>query len=105
MLGDLTPGQRALAEYMSGLSEEAYCAGWMQGLEYALWQVVLDRRSIYGRLVFTAEHADNLRRLSASCRGWILFDDDREETWVSRSDWEIRYSAWLTTPAARQSAD
>jgi hypothetical protein len=37
MLSDLTPDQRALARYMSDLSEEAYCAGWMSGLEYALW--------------------------------------------------------------------
>jgi hypothetical protein len=37
MLRDLTPAQLELAEYMSDLSEEAYCAGWMRDLEYALW--------------------------------------------------------------------
>lgn len=31
MLSELTPSQRALAEYMSDLSEDAYCAGWMLG--------------------------------------------------------------------------
>jgi hypothetical protein len=42
MLRDLTPAQCELAKYMSDLSEEAYCAGWMQGLEYALWQVLVE---------------------------------------------------------------
>ena len=38
MLRDLTPPQRQLADFMSDLSENAYCAGWMSGLEYALWE-------------------------------------------------------------------
>jgi hypothetical protein len=31
MLLKLEPKARELADYMSGLSEEAYCAGWMKG--------------------------------------------------------------------------
>ena len=102
MLGDLTPDQLALAEYMSDLSEQAYCAGWMLGLEFALWQVVLGNRRNYGRLVFTAKHRDRLRQLSASCGGWIIFDDDRRETWVSRQEWDRRFTEWLTTSAAKR---
>jgi hypothetical protein len=52
MLGDLTAPQRRLAEFMSELSEEAYYAGWMLELEYALWEALVDGRSEYGRLEF-----------------------------------------------------
>jgi hypothetical protein len=102
MLRDLNPAQTALAQYMSDLSEEAYCAGWMMGLEYALWQVVLGLRTDYGRLAFTSEHVAELREFSASCGGWIVFDDEREETWIPRKEWEARFQAWLTSPAAKR---
>jgi hypothetical protein len=36
VLLDLSPQARALADYMSELSEEAYSAGWMMGLEFEL---------------------------------------------------------------------
>jgi hypothetical protein len=99
MLGELTPDQFALAEYMSDLSEDAYCAGWMDGLEYALWQVVLGQRTKYGHSTFTKEHATQLRRLATSCGGWIVFDHEREETWVSQADWERRFEEWRLSPS------
>jgi hypothetical protein len=36
MLADLSLPQKELAEYMSSLSELAFLAGWMDGLEFAL---------------------------------------------------------------------
>ena len=94
MMRELTKEQYALAQYMSELSEEAYCAGWMDGLEYALWQVVLDQRRAYGRLVFTSDHVLKLRSLSEASGGWIIFDDDLEETWLSAPDWNARFQDW-----------
>jgi len=94
MLRDLTPTQSDLQQYMSDLSEEAYYAGWEDGLEFALWEVVLDQRTEYGRLVVTPEHRARLIALSDACGGWIVFDDVTEETWVSRADWEKLFSAW-----------
>ena len=102
MLKDLTRDQTQLAQYMSDLSEEAYFAGWMLGLEYALWQVVVGQRGDYGHLTFTPEHAGKLQRLSAACGGWIVFDGENEETWVPRPEWEQRFAAWLNTPRAKQ---
>jgi hypothetical protein len=94
MLSDLIGEQRVLAEFMSSLSENAYCAGWMDGLEFALWQVLLGERREYGRLVMTGEDRWKLRSLSDAAAGWIVFDDDREETWISFEDWKIRFQAW-----------
>ena len=94
MLKNLTPAQAELERYMSDLSEEAYCAGWMQGLEYALWEVVLGELGEYGRLVLSQEHRMRLRNLSQACGGWIVFDDESEETWIPTAEWEQRFSAW-----------
>jgi hypothetical protein len=94
MLRDLTNDQRQLADFMSDLSEEAYCAGWMEGLEYALWEAVIGLRRDYGRLDVTEEQRARLHELSDSCQGWIVFDNDKEETWLALDEWEGRYSAW-----------
>jgi len=72
---------------MSNLSEEAYGAGWMDGLEFALWQIVVGDRRDYGRLAVPDEHVSILRSLSVAAGGWIVFDDERDETWVSAADW------------------
>lgn len=94
MIADLNPDQQALADYMSELSEEAWYAGWMQGLEYALWEAVLGLRTDYGRLTMSEEHRTRLKRLSDACSGWIVFDEHTEETWVSLENWMIRFSSW-----------
>ena len=86
---------------MSELSEKAYHAGWMTGLEYALWQLVLGQRGDYGHLTFSSEDAVTLRRQSQECGGWIVFDDDKEETWVPLSEWEGRFARWQAGPAAK----
>ena len=92
MLEDLTPEQRALAELMEELSEEAFCATWMSSLEVALWEMVLGRRRRFGRLEISAEQLDRLRALAAACGGWIVYDMQRGETFVLRAEWERRFS-------------
>jgi hypothetical protein len=76
MRSGLTPEQQELVRYMSDLSEQAYCAGWMAGLEYALWEVVIGTRHQYGRLLVTEDHRVQLRRLSEACGGWIVCEDN-----------------------------
>jgi hypothetical protein len=87
MLNDLTPEQRALAEYMSDLSEQAYSAGWMRDLEHTLWRALTDGPFRYGYLELTLQHIARLRELSERCGGWIRFDNDKEESFVSRERW------------------
>ena len=77
---------------MSDLSEQAYYAGWMRDLEYALWEAVLGVRREYGRLELTEAPRMRLRELSDGCGGWIVFDDNTEETWLPRTEWEERFS-------------
>jgi hypothetical protein len=72
-----------LKNYMGELSERAYCAGWMDGLEYALWKAVLEGRLKYGQMQITRAHTEKLKQLSDPCGGWIVWDDESEETYVS----------------------
>jgi hypothetical protein len=99
MLEDLTPPQRRLAELMSELSEEAYYAAWAVGLEYALWEAVLDGRSEWGMLELTEEQRTQLRQLAEECAGWIVFDDQRQEVWLSTPDWQALFARWKQTRA------
>jgi hypothetical protein len=82
-----------LSEYMSELSEQAYCAGWMQGLEYALWNAVLKGRVKYGRLQITRAHTQKLKELSEQCGGWIVWDDDLGEAFMPLDQWQKKYEA------------
>jgi hypothetical protein len=90
----MTPEAEELREYMSELSEEAWRAGWMTNLEYDLWSVVQDGPAKYGWLALDAERIAKLRRLAASCGGWIIFDDEAGETWVPAAEWDLLYAAW-----------
>lgn len=82
-----------LSEFMSELSEQAYCAGWMQGLEYALWNAVLKGRAKYGRLQITRVHTQKLKVLSDRCGGWIIWDDDLGESFIPMEQWQKKYEA------------
>ena len=103
MLGDLSPEQVELADYMSELSEEAYSAAWMEGLEYALWEAAIGQRAQYGRLTFSQEKRTKLRELSDACGGWIVFGEPSEETWVPAAEWERLFNLWAADPTRRGS--
>lgn len=92
MLQNLTPEERRLADYMSALSEKAYFAGWMEGLEFALWEAMNGQKKQYGCLVFSKEELETLRTLSEAVGGWIVFDDTQEETFVRIEDWKTLYN-------------
>ena len=88
----MTSAERQLAEYMSELSEEAWRASWMDGLEFALWEAVLGQRHKYGCLEMTTDQRSKLGSLSEQCGGWIVYDDDSGEKWVPLDDWKSRFA-------------
>ncbi len=87
MINDLNPSQRELAEYMSSLSEEAYSARWMSGLELELWKAMKKEIVKYGRLEITDEIIAKLKDLSSKANGWIVFDDENEEIFLTWKLW------------------
>lgn len=89
MLEDLNKEQLKLAEYMSELSELAYTAGWMDNLEFSLWNAMNNEITEYGRLVFNAEIIEHLRELSNKAGGWVVFDEKKDETFLPWKEWNI----------------
>ncbi len=87
MLTDLTPEQRALAEYMSELSEKAIHAGWIGNLEHALWRARIEGPFVYTRLVMTDEHVATLREVNERWGGWIVYDPVQGEMFVPTEKW------------------
>ena len=72
---------------MSEISQSAYCAGWMDSLEYALWHLLTTGQTRYGRSKVTSEELMRLRSLSERCGGWIICDEQKGLTFVPIEDW------------------
>ena len=101
MLDDLTTFQRALADLMSDLSEDTYCAGWLTDLEFLLWETVIGRRDSYGRFPLTEGEILRLKELSEAGGGWIVYDEVARETWVPFEAWSQRFEDWSRTHAVK----
>ena len=89
----MTEESEDLATYMSELSELAFCASWMDSLEYTLWCFTRHGPGQYGLLEITTEIIAKLKALSDACGGWIWWDENADEceTWVSLEKWEEMY--------------
>ena len=74
---------------MSEISEAHYCAGWMNGLEFSLWEMIIDRSADrqYGMCPITDEQLDRLLDLSRECGGWIFWLKDTGETFLKMETW------------------
>ncbi|WMW81309.1 hypothetical protein RF679_03260 [Undibacterium cyanobacteriorum] len=96
MLRDLSEQQRALADYMSELSEAAFHAGWMEALEFELWEAVVTGPRRFGQLDISQDHILHLSELHKACGGWIRFDEEYEEIFVPTGEWLKRVAEYLT---------
>ncbi len=97
MLKDLDRDQLQLAELMSKISEESLSAGWMNGLEYELWEILNYNKSTYGGYSITADDLQQLKVLSDKCSCWIIFDDENEETALDLESWKKKYNEKMGT--------
>lgn len=78
-----------LTRLMSGISEERWCAGWLGGLEYTLWDAVVGRQ----KAVCSSEEIEQLKYLSEKC-GWIIWDEQSKgEKFVPMQEWLRLYEA------------
>ena len=69
---------------MTGISEEFWCAGWMMGLEYSLWNAAAGN----GQGRFTDRQVTLLKLLAEEADGWWVWSKKdgkphfvRLETW------------------------
>jgi hypothetical protein len=79
---------------MAALSEEAYSAGWMQDIEFELWQAVLEGPRRCGHFDLTNDHVAKLSTLAEQCGGSVRFSDEAmDEVFVPMPEWEQLYAA------------
>ena len=88
-----SPAWLELVEAISEISEEAYAASWMKDVEYDLWERVEHGPGQYGRLRVTYDHIRKLEELARKCGGWVRFDPEAGEVFVSLADWKRMYLA------------
>jgi len=90
--------QQALASLMSNISENSWCAGWMDGLEFRLWQMVQDPEdNLYGRAIVSKEKIQILKEISDEISGWIAWSEkEGKEVFVSMNEWLTNYDEWLS---------
>jgi hypothetical protein len=75
MPSDLTVEAQVLADTMSAISEDAWCAGWMLDLEFDLWAAIQGDKKGYRRAMVDDVDIAKLRWLSNACGGWIVFHE------------------------------
>ena len=91
-----------LAKAMSDISEAAFCASWMDELEYRLWEAVLGGSRQYGQITLTTEQLERLRRMSEGLGGWVRFSDETgAEEFTPHEQWRAMYGRWLSERGER----
>lgn len=99
-----------LYQLMSDISEDCYCAGWLIGNEYRLWNAITDpnddRR--YGMSEIAEDDIARLRELSAHAGGWWMWEDKDDSPgamFIALAEWEKHVSglraALNPSPAAQ----
>jgi len=77
-----------LREYMSELSEDYYCAGWLNNLEYSLWSMMTDGPGKWGLGHFKWEEVHALIFLSHESGGWWRWNDTHGDCeFLTMSEW------------------
>jgi hypothetical protein len=85
----MKPEARLLARLMSDLSEDYFCAGWLDGCEYALWAdltgSVSEDEKGWG---ISEADKEELRVAQQLAGGWIVWSEEKGETeFLPLKDW------------------
>jgi len=91
VINDLTSDQKHLAEFMSEISERCYFAGWMNNLEYVLWDVLESGQRTYGQDIITTKDITRLKALSDKSESWICFHPEQEEIALTLNVWRQKF--------------
>lgn len=75
---DFTDDERRLYELMSEISEDCYCARWMNGNEFALWDAITTGDLRYGMGEMDRDQLAQVAALSVKTGKWIIWCDDHD---------------------------
>lgn len=96
----LTDAQWDLSDRMSAICEDSYCAGWLGGCEYDIWQALhhedpwAPNRSMNPRLLRLCQ------KLSTEIGGWMYWADGPQ--FAPMAQWLEMVEAWRKLAATRQ---
>lgn len=108
--------ERKLYELMSDISEDCWCAGWMHGNEFALWDAITTGDLNYGMGEIDRVDLAQVAALAVGCGRWIIWRDDDDgldkndaSEWgaysISLKDWFERCDGRATSPAPGRRPD
>jgi len=113
----LAAGARLLARRLSEYSESSVAAGWLQDLEFMVWQDLVDRRFIEDLLLssegdvlppLNKSEKEEFQRLARAIGGWVAFDPEDaydRAAFVPFADWTARFEVWLDKASQAQRPD
>lgn len=79
---------RKLAYMMSEISEDCWCAGWIAGLEFSLWEMVSRGETReWGQSMITRDELSKLKAESDKIGGWIAWDKAVGERFLPTDEW------------------
>lgn len=95
MLPETTEDEWLLAYTMSCISERCWCAMWLNGLEYVLWDALENGPRRYGHGEINSDDITALEILKRKCQRWIFFDYLNEETVIPLEEWQSKYINYI----------
>lgn len=85
-----------LMQTMGDISEDYWCAGWLQDLEYDLWAFVCGDVDKLWEGVFheglNEYQRQFLKTLSTDAGGWFIWQNGRE--FIEMDQWLEKYAKW-----------
>lgn len=103
-----TPDQTALHKLMGEISADLYCAFWMTGVEYDIWDLLQGEKE--GRVKASAADVEIFKRaldLSNATAGWITWCDESSTPGLPREQWGpyfVPMATWLEMVASRKAS-
>lgn len=89
----MTKKQLALANEMSGISQECLYAAWISGCEYDIWNAIVTGNRKWVDAEMSAESLATCKRLSGEIGGWITWGPgDHAQRFVKMPDWLRMFS-------------
>jgi hypothetical protein len=87
------------------ISERDHCAGWVGGIEHTMWEMLINPEPTPSEDddLFNWDWPEHeiklLRKLAASCSGWVRFNPDAKDFYESRvfvpiDEWVPMYAAY-----------
>lgn len=84
-----------LKSLMQRISQECYAAGWMNQLEYYVWQIATGKRTHYGLDDGVDRYSGLLWDYAQECEGWVTWDESiAEPIWISQDNWRKMFFEW-----------